>query len=111
MAVRSEVMVYCIIDVPIAADAGRNTGGEHAMIALSQETGGRYYYAEASELDRALQKVSEDLRTQYSLGYYPAHHSGVSGDFHTISITVKGKDAAPSYTVRHRPGYYSTPAP
>ncbi|HEY0796507.1 MAG TPA: VWA domain-containing protein [Acidisarcina sp.] len=110
MAVRSEVMVYCIIDVPIPADAGRNTGGEHAMITLSQETGGKYYYAEASQLDRALQQVSEDLRTQYSLGYYPAHHSGVSGDFHTISITVKGKGAASSYTVRHRPGYYSTPA-
>ena len=108
-AVRSEVMIYSIIDVPIVADAGRNTGGEHALIALSEETGGKYYYAEASQLDRALQQVSEDLRTQYSLGYYPARHTG-SGDFHTISVAVKGKAADQQYTVRHRTGYYSTPA-
>src|SRR5277367_1604343 len=36
-ALRSEVLVYSIIDVPIAADAGRDTGGEHALITLSQE--------------------------------------------------------------------------
>src|SRR5450432_231352 len=73
-AIRSEVMVYSIIDVPIAADAGRDTGGEHAMITLSQETGGKYYYADGGELDKAFEHVAEDLRTQYSLGYYPAKH-------------------------------------
>ncbi|HEY0760023.1 MAG TPA: VWA domain-containing protein [Acidisarcina sp.] len=108
-AVRSEVMVYSIIDVPIAADAGRNTGGEHAMITLSQETGGKYYYAEASQLGRALEQVSDDLRTQYSLGYYPVRHSGHS-DFHTISVAVKGSAPETHYSVRHRTGYYSSPA-
>ncbi len=71
-ALRSEVLVYSIIDVPIAADAGRDTGGEHALITLSQETGGKHYYAESSDLESAFQKVSEDLRTQYLLGYYPS---------------------------------------
>ena len=108
-AVRSEVMVYSIIDVPIAADAGRDTGGEHALITLSQETGGKYYYAEASQLGKALEEVSEDLRTQYSLGYYPAHHTGRSSDFHSISVAVKATVPGATYTVRHRTGYYSTP--
>ena len=51
-ALRGEVMVYPIIDVPIAASAGRDLAGEHALITLAQQTGGRYYYAESSSLDK-----------------------------------------------------------
>ena len=40
-------MIYSIIVVPIAADAGRNTGGEHALIQMAADTGGKYYYAES----------------------------------------------------------------
>ncbi|HLH37110.1 MAG TPA: VWA domain-containing protein [Alloacidobacterium sp.] len=108
-AVRSETMVYSIIDVPIEADAGRDTGGEHAMITLSQETGGKYYYADSQHLDAAFQKVSEDLRTQYLLAYYPAHRR-TDSDFRTISVTLKQPPNA-HYTVRHRTGYYANPAP
>ena len=104
-ALRSEVLVYSIIDVPIAADAGRDTGGEHALITLSQETGGKHYYAESSELEAAFQKVSEDLRTQYLLGYYPSGHS-TSVDFRTISVSLTGVVGAADYSLRHRTGYY-----
>ena len=105
-ALRSEVLVYSIIDVPIAADAGRDTGGEHALITLSQETGGKHYYAE-SDLDTAFQKVSEDLRTQYLLGYYPSGHF-TSPDFRTISVSLAGVSGASDYSLRHRTGYYPT---
>ena len=37
-------MIFSIIIVPIAADAGRNTGGEHTLIQMSEDTGGKYYY-------------------------------------------------------------------
>jgi Ca-activated chloride channel family protein len=106
-ALHSEVLVYSIIDVPIAADAGRDTGGEHALITLSQETGGKHYYAESSELETAFQKVSEDLRTQYLLGYYPSRHSDNS-DFRTISVSLNGVVGASDYSLRHRTGYYPT---
>jgi len=106
-ALRSEVLVYSIIDVPIAADAGRDTGGEHALITLSQETGGKHYYAESSEIESAFQKVSEDLRTQYLLGYYPSGHSA-SADFRTISVSLTGMVGASDYSLRHRTGYYPT---
>ncbi len=106
---RGEVMLYSIIDLPIVADAGRETGGEHALITLSQETGGKYYYADEGNLDQAFKKVSEDLRTQYLIGYYPAHRLSDSS-FRTISVTLtkplEGKDP---YTIRHRTGYYSSP--
>ena len=108
-AQRGEVMVYPIIDVPIAASAGRDLAGEHALITLAQETGGKYYYADESSLDKTFAQLSEDLRTQYLLGYYPTNRLG-SG-FRTISVKLRGAAAAPGYAIRNRPGYYPSPLP
>ena len=106
---RGEVMLYSIIDLPVVADAGRETGGEHALITLSQETGGKYYYADEGNLDKAFRQVSEDLRTQYLLGYYPAHRLSDSS-FRTILVSLtKPSAAAGQYSLRHRTGYYSSP--
>ena len=70
-AQRAGAIIYSIIIVPIAADAGRNTGGEHALIQMREDTGGKYYYVEdPSDLEPAFRHVSDDLRTQYLLGYY-----------------------------------------
>jgi Ca-activated chloride channel homolog len=106
-AIRDEVMVYSLIDLPILSDAGRDTGGEHAMITLSQETGGKYFYAEYGNITGAFQKISEDLRTQYLLGYYPVQRRTES-DFRRIQVTLKGR---PNDTLRYRPGYYARPSP
>jgi len=104
-ALRGEVMVYSIIDVPIEASAGRDTGGEHALITLAEQTGGKYFYANAGGLDKAFAQVSEDLRTQYLLGYYPANQPpGV--DFHRIHVTVP-RAAQNAFEVRYRTGYYA----
>ena len=106
---RGEVMLYSIIDLPIVADAGRETGGEHALITLSEETGGKYYYADEGNLEQAFKKVSEDLRTQYLLGYYPSHRVS-DASFRTISVTVTRPPLVKEpYTVRHRTGYYASP--
>jgi Ca-activated chloride channel family protein len=105
-AVRSEVMVYSIIDVPIAASAGRDTGGEHALITLAEETGGRYYYAEGTDLDKTFAQVSDDLRTQYLLGYYPAHRAAPS-DFRRIEVNLV-RPGTHGYEVHHRTGYYAS---
>jgi len=104
-ALRGEVMVYSIIDVPIEASAGRDTGGEHALITLAEQTGGKYFYANEGGLDKAFAKVSEDLRTQYLIGYYPSKQApGV--DFHRIRVTVP-RAAAEAFDVRYRTGYYA----
>lgn len=104
-ALRGEVMVYSIIDVPIEASAGRDTGGEHALITLAEQTGGKYFYADAGGLDKAFAQVSEDLRTQYLLGYYPAKQPpGVN--FHRIRVTVP-RAAENAFDIRYRTGYYA----
>jgi Ca-activated chloride channel family protein len=108
-ALRGEVMVYPIIDVPIYASAGRDLAGEHALITLAQETGGKYYYADSSSLDKTFAQVSEDLRTQYLLGYYPSNRTGSA--FRTISVKLRSPAAVEGYNVRNRPGYYPSPSP
>jgi hypothetical protein len=51
-AQESEAIVYSVIIVPIEADAGRNVGGENALIQLSDDTGGKHFYASgAAQLD------------------------------------------------------------
>ena len=106
---RGEVMVYSIIDLPVVADAGRETAGEHALITLSQETGGKYYYTEDGNLEKAFRQVSEDLRTQYLIGYYPAHRL-TDSSYRTISVTLTRAGAGNNaFVLRHRTGYYANP--
>jgi len=105
-AQRANAIIYSIIIVPVAADAGRNTGGEHALIQMSEDTGGKYYYVEdPSDLEPAFRHVSDDLRTQYLLGYY----SPDTGDaaFRRIRVKLTDAAAAEKYSLRYRTGYYA----
>jgi len=107
-AEEAEALVYSIIVVPIENSAGRETGGEHALIQLSEDTGGKYYYATSTaQLDDAFHQISEELRTQYLLAYYPSQRLSNS-QFRRIQVAVAGRDDASSYHVRHRAGYYTT---
>lgn len=108
-AQQAEAIVYSIIVVPIANDAGRNTGGEHALIQISKDTGGRYYYAEnLRQLDEAFRQISEELRTQYLIAYYP-NRKVADSPFRRIEVQVTKKDSD-GVQVRHRAGYYTAPA-
>jgi Ca-activated chloride channel homolog len=112
-AVRDEVMIYSIIDVPIAASAGRDLAGEHAMITLAEQTGGRAYYADQATLDQVFHRIADDLRTQYLLGYYPHKRAPEEEQDGFRSIAVKMSSVADSakYSVRNRPGYYAHATP
>lgn len=104
----SEAIVYSIIVVPIEASAGRDTGGEHALIELSADTGGKYFYATTvPQLDEAFRTISDELRTQYLLGYYPADRLADS-DFRRIEVKLNGVPDAADYKTRHRAGYYTS---
>ena len=105
-AQRAGAIVYSIIIVPIAADAGRNTGGEHALIQLSEDTGGKYYYVtDPKDLEPAFQHISDDLRTQYLLGYYAPEQG--SGGFRRIKVKMTDSAADAKYNLRYRTGYFA----
>jgi Ca-activated chloride channel family protein len=107
-AQEAEAIVYSIIVVPIEASAGRDTGGEHALIQLSEDTGGRYFYAvSVAQLDDAFQKISDELRTQYLLAYYPSQKRSAS-DYRRIQVSVNGGSPPEGFKVRHRTGYYTS---
>jgi Ca-activated chloride channel family protein len=106
-AQRAGAMVFSIIIVPVEADAGRNTGGEHALIQMANDTGGKYYYVEEpKDLEPAFAKVSDDLRTQYVLGYY-APQEGRDASFRRITVRMKDEGLRAKYQLRHRNGYFA----
>jgi Ca-activated chloride channel family protein len=104
-ALRNEVMIYSIIDVPIEASAGRDLGGEHALITLAEQTGGKSFYVSDGGLDKAFARLSDDLRTQYLLAYYPKNQEP-GRTFHRIEVTVP-RAATQDFNIRHRTGYYA----
>ena len=112
-AQEAEVILYSIIIVPIENSAGRDIGGEHALIQLSRDTGGKYFYASGlQQLDAAFQQISDELRTQYLIAYYPNTRLSDS-DFRRIDIkidpTTKDYPDPAELQVRHRTGYYTMP--
>src|SRR5579875_3506860 len=107
-AERASAMVYSLIIVPIAADAGRNTGGEHALIQMARDTGGKYYYVEDKhDLAPAFAHVSEDLRTQYTIGYYAPQKGVDSSELRQIGLQLKDPALRAKYTLRYRTSYYA----
>jgi len=106
-ALRNEAMIYSIIDVPIEASAGRDLRGEHALITLAEQTGGKSFYVSAGGLDKAFAQVSDDLRTQYLLGYYPKKQEP-GKQFHRIVVSIP-RAASEDFNIRHKTGYYTDP--
>jgi Ca-activated chloride channel family protein len=104
-ALRNEVMIYSLIDVPIEASAGRDLGGEHALITLAEQTGGKSFYVNDGGLDKAFARVSDDLRTQYLLGYYPWRQAPGT-NFHRVQVTIP-RASAQDFNISHRTGYYA----
>ena len=99
----ADVMLYSVLVVPITNDAGRNVGGENALTTLSAGTGGRVFLPSlGAELDRAFSDILRELRTQYLIGFYPKDVPPSKDRYHTLKITVEGRNLR----VIARSGYY-----
>jgi VWFA-related protein len=73
------------------------------LLEFSEATGGAMFSVDRLEdLDGRYDQVAAELRTIYSLGYYPAA-AGNDGSFHRIQVQVSRNDAK----VRSRRGYYT----
>lgn len=106
-AERAGAAIYPIIIVPILADAGRNTAGEHALIQMAEDTGGKYFYVtDRDDLKTAFAHLSDDLRTQYLLGYY-APRRGKDTSFRRIDVALTDPGTSARASLRYRTGYYA----
>ena len=63
--------------------------------ALADKTGGRLYEAnDTTQLAQAFARIAEELRRQYSLGYYPKDASGDESSRRQIRVKVRRPDVA-----------------
>jgi VWFA-related protein len=79
--------------------------GANAGVAkkITDETGGRMIVVNSEKhLEQAFDQISEELRSQYTLGYYPTN-STRDGKFRKIKIDTANKDLK----VLARKGYYA----
>ncbi len=73
--------------------------------ALADETGGRIYQAnDTTQLADSFSKIAEELRRQYSLGYYPKSASDDDNARRDIKVRVK----QPNLAVKARDSYTKT---
>jgi Ca-activated chloride channel family protein len=99
----ADTVVYPVIIMPITNDAGRNIGGENALITMAAATGGRTFQATVGpDLDQAFTEIINDLRTQYLLGFYPRNVPLNKNRFHKLELRTARKDLR----VLARNGYY-----
>jgi VWFA-related protein len=79
--------------------------GDAEMRKLTQETGGRVIEVgnKIEKLRKAFDQISEELRSQYNIGYVPTNNVR-DGSFRKVEI--KPKDS--NYKVQARSGYYAT---
>ena len=76
---------------------------EGLLNKLAEETGGKAFYPrELSEVHGIAQQISTDLRTQYSIGYYPSN-AAKDGTFRAVKVQVAS--GARRLVARSRPGY------
>ena len=109
----ADAVVYPVVVLPVMSDAGRNTGGENFLKWLANGTGGRAFFPQLNgELDRTFSQIIDDLRTEYSIGFYPHGEPLTKDPWHRLEVREKsGK-----LQVSARNGYYGesesfSPAP
>jgi len=84
---------------------GRDSVDMNVLKAFASDSGGRAYSVSEdmlggknSQFEKILDQIAEELRNQYTLGYYPAHPD--DGQYHAINISTRY-----GYYVRARRGY------
>jgi Ca-activated chloride channel family protein len=77
--------------------------GERILKVFSDWTGGEAYFPSSlGELDEIYARIAEELRRQYSLGYYP-NNQAQNGKWRKIEVKLKKKDLQ----ARTKKGYYA----
>ncbi|NLT65822.1 MAG: VWA domain-containing protein [Acidobacteria bacterium] len=104
MALRAETTVFAVsISKGGFFGVGDKSEGDSILKEIANATGGRIFFPfKVEELDEAFRQISQELRSQYSLGYV-SNNPGKRGEYRKIEIKVQEKDLKLSY----RKGYYA----
>jgi len=107
LARKTEINIYAISLRPNRAQDRQRQAfsqAEYLLTALSRDTGGRVFFPNSlSELDSVYERIAEELRTQYSLGYVSSNRRK-DGKWRRIVVRIPSRD---ELQVRHKLGYYA----
>lgn len=107
LAKKKEINIYAISLRPNRVqDRSRLSFSQaaHVLTALARETGGQVHFPNSiSELDSVYDRIAEELRTQYNLGYVS---SNKRRDGRRRRIVVR-TPAREDLLIRHKLGYYA----
>jgi VWFA-related protein len=95
-AQRTDTVVHILL---VAADGGDQSVARR----LTDETGGRMIIVRSEKnLEAAFDQISEELRSQYTIGYVPTNKAH-DGSYRKVKVELKNKD----YSALTRRGYYA----
>jgi VWFA-related protein len=101
-AIESAQRTDTVVHVLLVHDPGYSWRPDVAK-KLSDETGGRTIEVSSEKkLNEAFDQISEELRSQYTVGYYPSNTSK-DGRFRKVRVDTPGKE----YKILTRKGYYA----
>jgi Ca-activated chloride channel family protein len=107
LAKKSEINIYAISLRPQRASERQRQAfsqAEYLFNALTRETGGRAYFpASIGELDSVYDRIAEELRTLYSVGYVSSNLRR-DGKWRRIVVRVPDREGL---QIRHKLGYYA----
>jgi len=104
-AQRADVILYGILfyDRGFYGWGGSAYRGDRVLKDMAEETGGRLFEARNNrELHSAFEQISNELRSQYSLGYSPTNDAR-DGSYRRVEVRASGR----GYNVQARKGYYA----
>lgn len=99
-AQKSDTVIHVILIIDPMATTGVGPGVAHDM---AEQTGGRVIRVHNNDsLEKAFDEISQELRSQYVLGYYPAN-TRRDGTYRKIKVAVD----VPGARILARKGYYA----
>ena len=102
-AVEAAQRTDSVIHILLVADPHFGGGNGGAAHKLTDDTGGRTIVVNSEKhLAQAFDQISEELRMQYTLGYYPTN-TARDGKFRKIKVDTNNHD----FKVLARKGYYA----
>lgn len=106
----SEVQIYSIgIFDPVERRnrVPEEKNGPQLLDQLAQDSGGRYFSVDnLDDLPAIGERIGEELRSQYLLGYSPANPVR-DGGYRRIRVSLAPSAQSPELEIRYRRGYYS----
>jgi VWFA-related protein len=105
-AQKADVIIYGILFYDRGFYGPFGYSGDSALKKMAEETGGRVFrVTHGKELSTAFEEISQELRSQYSLGYTPGN-TRRDGRFRRLRIKTVRDDLR----VQARKGYYAPAA-